>query len=69
MIDINFHPDYVTTQCRIFRGSKNPFVTFEMQTNGGSVTLYLRDMKDAERIAQGAVDLLSLMMELEKEKG
>lgn len=59
MIDINVHGTTFTARSVVFSSQYDPFVTFEVYSDGGGgATFYIRSIDDAERIAQAALELL-----------
>ena len=70
-VDVNFHihdGETLTTRVVSFPSHVDPFVTFELSSNGDSVTVYVRKLEDAKRVFEAAKDLVRQVSDLEVAK-
>lgn len=71
MIDVNMHGKMFYADSHSFAGRtpEGGFVTYTVNAlDSGSTTFYVKSLQDAERIAQGALELLKNAQEMYGEK-
>lgn len=69
--DVNVHvnnEDTLTARVVNFPSSVDPFVTFELNSGGNGVTIYVRKLDDAKRVFEAAKNLVRAVHDLELQK-